>query len=74
MDNKTPTAGSDAGRQIPPRRQDAGSGQNETRDGSAAINEALRHPSEDTPSGASLASSSFQFSTARIERQKFKLS
>jgi hypothetical protein len=55
MDNKTPTAGLDAARQIPPRRHDAGSGQNETPDGSAAINEALRHPAEDTPSGASLA-------------------
>lgn len=55
MDNKTPTTESDAGKQVRPRRHDAGSGANETPDGLDATNEALRHAAEDTPSGASAA-------------------
>lgn len=53
MDTKNPTAGSDAGKQIRPRRRDAGSGANETPDGLDAADEALRHAIEDAPSGAS---------------------
>jgi len=53
MDKTDPTAAVDAGRQVPPRRHDAGSGANETTDGLDATNEALRHAAEDTPSGAS---------------------
>jgi len=53
MENKTPTTGSDAGKQIQPRRHDAGSGANETPDGLDATNEALRYAIEDTPPGAS---------------------
>jgi hypothetical protein len=52
MDNKAPTTESDAGRQIEPRRHDAGSGANETIDGLDANTEALRHAAEDTPSVA----------------------
>jgi hypothetical protein len=42
----------DAGNQVPSRPHDAGSGANETSDGLDATNEALRHATEDTPSGA----------------------
>jgi hypothetical protein len=52
MDNKIPATESDAGRQVQPRRHDAGSGANETPDGLDATAEALRHATEDTPSGA----------------------
>jgi hypothetical protein len=52
MDKRTQTATVDAGKQVPPRRHDAGSGANETSDGLDATNEALRHAAEDTPSGA----------------------
>lgn len=52
MDKSAPVAGVDAGKQVPPRRHDAGSGANETRDGLDATSEALRHAAEDTPSGA----------------------
>ncbi|WKA27957.1 hypothetical protein [Bradyrhizobium roseum] len=45
-------AGADAGKQVPPKRHDAGSGANETADGLDATSEALRHAAEDTPSGA----------------------
>lgn len=51
--NKTNSdIGVDTGKQIPPRRHDAGSGANETPDGLDATNEALRHAAEDTPSGS----------------------
>jgi hypothetical protein len=53
MDKTTPTAGVSTGKQIRPKRHDAGSGANETTDGLDASNEALRHAAEDTPSGAS---------------------
>jgi hypothetical protein len=52
MDKSAQRVGVDAGKQVPPRRHDAGSGANETTDGLDAINEALRHAAEDTPSGA----------------------
>ena len=52
MDKTPPLAGVDAGKQVPPRRHDAGSGANETLDGLDATNEALRQGAEDTPSGA----------------------
>lgn len=45
-------AGADTGKQVPPKRHDAGSGANETADGLDATSEALRHAAEDTPSGA----------------------
>lgn len=51
--NKSPTTESDAGKQIQPRRHDAGSSANETPDGLDATNEALRHAAEDTASRAS---------------------
>jgi hypothetical protein len=41
----------ETGKQIPPRRHDAGSGANETVDGLDATTEELRHATEDTPSG-----------------------
>jgi hypothetical protein len=49
MDKTPPLAAVDAGKQVPPRPHDAGSGANETSD---ATSEALRHAAEDTPSGA----------------------
>ena len=52
MDTSALPVGVDAGKQVPPRRHDAGSGANETTDGLDATNEALRHAAEDTPSGA----------------------
>jgi hypothetical protein len=52
MDKTTPAASAGSGKQIPPKRHDAGSGANETTDGLDATNEALRHAAEDTPSGA----------------------
>ena len=52
MDKSAQIVGVDGGKQVPPRRHDAGSGANETSDGLDAINEALRHAAEDTPSGA----------------------
>jgi hypothetical protein len=52
MDKRAQTATVDVGKQVPPRRHDAGSGANETSDGLDATNEALRHAAEDTPSGA----------------------
>jgi hypothetical protein len=52
MSPKIPNTEADAGRQVPPRRHDAGSGANETTDGLDASTEALRHAAEDTPSGA----------------------
>jgi hypothetical protein len=39
-------------KQIKPRRHDAGSQANETKDGLDATTEELRHAVEDTPSGA----------------------
>ena len=53
MAHKTPTIEADMGKQIQPRRHDAGSGANETIDGLDATAETLRHAAEDTPSGAS---------------------
>ena len=53
MEKTNPAAGASTGKQIPPKRHDAGSGANETTDGLDASNEALRHAAEDTPSGAS---------------------
>ena len=41
----------DEGNQVPSRPHDAGSGANETSDGLDATSEALRHATEDTPSG-----------------------
>lgn len=55
MDKKIPAKDSNSGKQVLPRRHDAGSGANETPDGLEATNEALRHAAEDTPSGASPA-------------------
>jgi hypothetical protein len=52
MSTKIPNTEADAGQQVPPRRHDAGSGANETTDGLDATAEALRHATEDTPSGA----------------------
>jgi hypothetical protein len=52
MDKTPPLAAVDAGKQVPPRPHDAGSGANETSDGLDATSEALRHAAEDTPSGA----------------------
>jgi hypothetical protein len=52
MSRKMPNTEADVGRQVPPRRHDAGSGANETTDGLDASTEALRHAAEDTPSGA----------------------
>jgi hypothetical protein len=52
MADKIPTTEADAGKQVQPRRHDAGSGANETTDGLDASAEALRHAAEDTPSGA----------------------
>ena len=52
MSDKIPTTEADAGKQVPPRRHDAGSGASETTDGLDATTEALRHAAEDTPSGA----------------------
>jgi hypothetical protein len=51
MDKTARLVGVDAGKQVPPRRHDAGSGANETSDGLDATSEALRHAAEDTPSG-----------------------
>jgi hypothetical protein len=52
MDKTARLADADAGKQVPPRRHDAGSGANETSDGLDSTSEALRHAAEDTPSGA----------------------
>jgi len=52
MADKISTTEADAGKQVPPRRRDAGSGANETTDGLDASTEALRHAAEDTPSAA----------------------
>jgi hypothetical protein len=41
----------EAGKQVPPRRHDPGSGANETVDGLDATTEELRHAAEDTPPG-----------------------
>jgi hypothetical protein len=41
----------EVGKQVLPRRHDAGSGANETADGLDATTEELRHAAEDTPSG-----------------------
>jgi hypothetical protein len=51
MANRIPTKEAGAGRKVPPRRHDAGSGANETPDGLDANTEALRRAAEDTPSG-----------------------
>jgi hypothetical protein len=51
MDKSALPVGVDAGKQVPPRLHDAGSGANETTDGLDAASEALRHAAEDTPSG-----------------------
>ena len=48
----TPETEAETGKQIPPRRHDAGSGANDTADGLDASTEALRHAAENTPSGA----------------------
>ena len=53
MSDKIPTTEADTGKQVQPRRHDAGSGANETTDGLDATTETLRHAAEDTPSGAS---------------------
>jgi hypothetical protein len=42
----------EAGKQVPPRRRDPGSGANETADGLDGTTEELRHASEDIPSEA----------------------
>jgi hypothetical protein len=52
MADPTPETEAETGKQIPSRRHDAGSGANETTDGLDATTEALRHATEDTPSGA----------------------
>jgi len=52
MSDKTPPTEADAGKQVPPRRHDAGSAPNETTDGLDATTESLRHAAEDIPSGA----------------------
>ena len=52
MSDKTPPTEADAGKQVPPRRHDAGSAPNETTDGLDATTESLRHAAEDTPSDA----------------------
>lgn len=52
MDEKIQATESGAGKQVQPRRHDAGSGANETSDGLDATSEALRHTTEDSPSGA----------------------
>ena len=54
MARKSPAdaPGTDGGRQVPARPHDSGSGANETEDGLDASTEALRHATEDTPSGA----------------------
>jgi hypothetical protein len=44
--------GTDGGRQVPALPHDSGSAANETEDGLDAATEALRHATEDTPSGA----------------------
>ena len=44
--------GREGGRQVPARPHDSGSAANETEDGLDASTEALRHATEDTPSGA----------------------
>jgi hypothetical protein len=51
--NPADDPGTDAGRQVPARPHDSGSAANETEDGLDASTEALRHATEDTPSGAS---------------------
>ena len=53
MDKKLANSEAEAGKQVQPRRHDAGSGANETLDGLDATNEALRQATEDTPSGKS---------------------
>ena len=55
MDDKKTTTDLDlvAGRQIPPRCNDAGNGANETPDGLDANNEALRNAVENTPAETS---------------------
>jgi hypothetical protein len=50
--NPTDEPGTGGGRQVPARRRDSGSAANETEDGLDALTEALRHATEDTPSGA----------------------
>jgi hypothetical protein len=54
MTKPIPTTDTDAetGKQIRPRRHDAGSQANETADGLDAETEEMRHATEDTPSGA----------------------
>ena len=52
MCDKTPPTEAEAGKQVPPRRHDAGSAANETTSGLDATTEALRHAAEDIPSGA----------------------
>lgn len=52
MPDTRPTTETDAGKQVQPRRHDAGSQANETADGLDSAAEALRHAAEDTPSGA----------------------
>ena len=50
--NTADDPGTDGGRQVPARPHDSGSAANETEDGLDASTEALRHATEDTPSGA----------------------
>ncbi len=52
MDKSAQIVGVDAGKQVAPRRHDAGSGANETSDGLDATSEALRHAAEHAPYGA----------------------
>lgn len=49
--NRQPSP-SETGEQVPARPHDTGSAANETVDGLDATTEALRHATEDTPSGA----------------------
>jgi hypothetical protein len=51
QDNRDPRP-TEAGEQVPARPHDAGSQANETVDGLDAITEALRHATEDAPTGA----------------------
>lgn len=50
--NRNPSI-AETGEQVPVRPHDSGSAANETIDGLDATTEALRHATEDTPSGAS---------------------
>jgi len=50
--NPVDDPGTDGGRRVPARPHDSGSAANETEDGLDASTEALRHATEDTPSGA----------------------